>query len=64
MRIENRMRNQDQGVNITAADVDTEVLGDGPRSPTYLYVLVARILGVHRNLKDRNITTSDGWNLN
>lgn len=38
MRIENRRRNKDQGVNITAADVDTEVLGDGPKSPSFRYM--------------------------
>jgi len=38
MRIENRRRNKDQGVNITAADVDTEGLGDGPRSPSFRYM--------------------------
>ncbi|KAF8807368.1 MFS general substrate transporter [Phlegmacium glaucopus] len=38
MRIENRRRNKDQGVNITAADVNTEALGDGPRSPSFRYM--------------------------
>lgn len=38
MRIENRRRDKDQGVNMTAADVDTEVLGDGPRSPSFRYM--------------------------
>ena len=38
MRIENRRRNKDQSVNITAADVNTEVLGDGPRSPSFRYM--------------------------
>ncbi|KAF8971330.1 hypothetical protein BDZ97DRAFT_1234586 [Flammula alnicola] len=38
MRIENRRRNKVQGVDITAADVDTEALADGPRSPSFRYM--------------------------
>jgi len=38
MRIENRRRNRAQGVNITAADVDTEDLGQGPKSPAFRYM--------------------------
>lgn len=38
MRIENRRRNKIQGVDITAADIDTEVLADGPRSPSFRYM--------------------------
>ncbi|KAF8632598.1 hypothetical protein AX15_001803 [Amanita polypyramis BW_CC] len=38
MRIENRRRNKAQGVNVTAADVDTEVLGQGPQSTSFRYM--------------------------
>lgn len=38
MRIENRRRNKAQGVNITAADVDTAALGQGPKSPDFRYM--------------------------
>ncbi|KAF8960992.1 MFS general substrate transporter [Flammula alnicola] len=38
MRIENRRRNKVQGLDITAADVDTEALADGPRSPSFRYM--------------------------
>ncbi|KAF8073456.1 major facilitator superfamily domain-containing protein [Lyophyllum atratum] len=38
MRLENRRRNKAQGVNITAADVDTEDLGQGPKSPAFRYM--------------------------
>ncbi|PFH54444.1 hypothetical protein AMATHDRAFT_72247 [Amanita thiersii Skay4041] len=38
MRLENRRRNKIQGVNITAADVDTETLGQGPKSPSFRYM--------------------------
>jgi len=38
MRIENRRRNREQGVEITAADVDTEELGQGPKSPAFRYM--------------------------
>ena len=37
MRIENHRRNKDQGVNITAADVNTELLGDA-KSPSFRYM--------------------------
>ncbi|KAF9457066.1 MFS general substrate transporter [Collybia nuda] len=38
MRFENRRRNIAQGVNITAADVDTAALGQGPKSPDFRYM--------------------------
>ncbi|KAF8202914.1 MFS general substrate transporter [Pholiota molesta] len=38
MRIENRRRNKVQGVEITAADVDTELLAQGPSSPSFRYM--------------------------
>ncbi|KAF9475984.1 MFS general substrate transporter [Pholiota conissans] len=38
MRMENRRRNRAQGVEITAADVDTELLAEGPRSPSFRYM--------------------------
>ena len=38
MRTENRRRNEVQGVNITAADIDTQVLGLGPKSPSFRYM--------------------------
>ncbi|KNZ79001.1 hypothetical protein J132_07153 [Termitomyces sp. J132] len=38
MRLENRRRNKEQGVKITAADVDTEDLGQGSTSPAFRYM--------------------------
>ncbi|KAM6498082.1 Major facilitator superfamily domain containing protein [Amanita muscaria] len=38
MRLENRRRNKAQGVDITAADIDTEVLEQGPQSPAFRYM--------------------------
>ncbi|KAF9535440.1 MFS general substrate transporter [Crepidotus variabilis] len=38
MRVENRRRNREQGVNITPADIPTEVLADGPKSPQFRYM--------------------------
>lgn len=38
MRIENRRRNKVQGVNITAADIDTQILGEGAKSPSFRYM--------------------------
>ncbi|KDR84954.1 hypothetical protein GALMADRAFT_260658 [Galerina marginata CBS 339.88] len=38
MRVENRRRNKVQNVNITAADVETEALADGPQSPSFRYM--------------------------
>ncbi|KAF8168136.1 MFS general substrate transporter [Crassisporium funariophilum] len=38
MRVENRRRNKAQGVNITAADVETEALANGPKSPAFRYM--------------------------
>ena len=65
MRIENRRRNKNQGVNITAADVKHGTIGRRKVAILPLYVLVAKdTLGVNWNLKDENITTSERWNLN
>lgn len=38
MRIENRRRNRIQNVDITAADVETEALADGPKSLSFRYM--------------------------
>ncbi|KAF4623564.1 hypothetical protein D9613_001776 [Agrocybe pediades] len=38
MRLENRRRNRLQNVNITAADVETEALALGPKSPSFRYM--------------------------
>ncbi|KAK7468863.1 hypothetical protein VKT23_003363 [Stygiomarasmius scandens] len=39
MRWENRKRNREQGTgNLTAADVPTETLGEGPKSPSFRYM--------------------------
>ncbi|KAL0576367.1 hypothetical protein V5O48_005626 [Marasmius crinis-equi] len=38
MRWENRKRDRAQGVKMTAADVPTEALGDGPKSPSFRYM--------------------------
>ncbi|KAJ6621707.1 major facilitator superfamily domain-containing protein [Mycena sp. CBHHK59/15] len=38
MRLENAKRNRVQGVNITAADVDTSILTEGPASPAFRYM--------------------------
>ncbi|RDB24141.1 hypothetical protein Hypma_008809 [Hypsizygus marmoreus] len=38
MRFENKRRNKAQGVNIAASDVDTEQLGQGPKSPAFRYM--------------------------
>ncbi|KAK1228696.1 hypothetical protein PQX77_008190 [Marasmius sp. AFHP31] len=38
MRWDNRKRDAAQGVKMTAADVPTEVLGDGPKSPSFRYM--------------------------
>lgn len=39
MRMENRKRNKLQGgANITAADIHTEVLGEGHKSPSFRYM--------------------------
>ncbi|KAL0071860.1 hypothetical protein AAF712_000782 [Marasmius tenuissimus] len=38
MRWDNRKRDIAQGVKMTAADVPTEVLGDGPKSPSFRYM--------------------------
>ena len=38
MRVENRRRNQVQGLNVTAADIDTQVLGQGSKSPAFRYM--------------------------
>ncbi|TDZ14915.1 putative transporter [Colletotrichum orbiculare MAFF 240422] len=39
MMWDNKRRNQAQGVNLTASDVSTSKLGDGPRSPNYRWFL-------------------------
>ncbi|EPQ60669.1 MFS general substrate transporter [Gloeophyllum trabeum ATCC 11539] len=38
MRLENRRRDKEQGLKLTSAQVDTEVLGQGPASPLFRYV--------------------------
>ncbi|KAF9270103.1 MFS general substrate transporter [Marasmius fiardii PR-910] len=38
MRWENRRRDIVQGIKMTAADVPTEALGDGPKSPSFRYM--------------------------
>ena len=38
MRLENRRRNKEQGVNITAEAVHTEDLGRGLASPAFRYM--------------------------
>ncbi|TFK57119.1 MFS general substrate transporter [Heliocybe sulcata] len=38
MRMENRRRDKEQGVTLTSAQVETEALGQGPRSPLFRYV--------------------------
>ncbi|KAF8905549.1 MFS general substrate transporter [Gymnopilus junonius] len=38
MRVENRRRNRIQNVDITAADVETEALADGPKSLSFRYM--------------------------
>jgi len=38
MRWENRRRNEAQGVMLTAADVPTETLSEGPSNPSFRYM--------------------------
>ncbi|KAL4261519.1 MFS transporter superfamily protein [Pleurotus pulmonarius] len=38
MRWENRRRNHVQGINVSAADVDTSILKEGPSSPSFRYM--------------------------
>ncbi|TFK41194.1 MFS general substrate transporter [Crucibulum laeve] len=38
MRMENRRRNKEQGIEITASDISTEALGEGPRSSAFRYM--------------------------
>ena len=51
MRIKNRRKNKDQGVNVTAADVKHGTIGRRSKVSLPLYVLVADTFGVHWNLK-------------
>jgi hypothetical protein len=38
MRWENRKRNQAQGITLTARDIPTETLGEGPSNPEFRYM--------------------------